>query len=435
MKKVIIFIDALKPEEASGFLKKTYQGKIKCHVPRVTPTILGSIYTGTTPGQHGLVRATPFNQQPIQRPDKETFFESLSQKARVLSYMMPFTINVNVQNGVIAQSGVSGSVNVNQPALMIPRAPVSMGKTDPEKAFDSFVDHARIVFSTVRELMRMDASDIFFISYRNIDSYTHWYFDGDFRERLIEYVAHEVREIDMMGSEIELVWFSDHGGCEADTVIRINKWLQEKGYLDLKILEEKHKRQMQQQKQQAQEQDQEGPYMDQIDIQAPYVQVSEDSKFICTDAFDACIDRFQDTTEKEIKDLINELRGTGWFDHVHDREDLYPESPDDGSIPRIIPDRKEGVLVSGNVHPEVPVKTEGLPSDEHDTVVNSRNGDHSPYGAYGGTRDLKLAEVIDPEDLHAAIKKFCRNVTAKVEQAPTVQARAAIPHVEGVQIG
>jgi len=435
VKKVIIFLDALKPEEVLGFLDETCQGKIKCHVPRVTPTILGSIYTGTTPGQHGLVRATPFNQQPIQRPNKETFFESLSQKARVLSYMMPFTVNVNVQNGVIAQSGVSGSVNVNQPALMIPRAPVNMGKSDPEKSFDSFVDHARIVFSTARELIRMDVSDIFFLSYRNLDSFTHWFYDGDFRERLIEYVAHEVREIDMMGSEIEIVWFSDHGGTEADTVIRINKWLQEKGYLDLQILEEKHKRQVQRQEQQAEEQGQEGPYTDQIDVQAPYVQVGTDSKFICTDAFDVCIDSFQDTTEKEIKDLINELRGTGWFDHVHDREDFYPESPDDGSIPRIIPDRKEGILASGNVHPEIPVKTEGLPSDEHDTVVNSRNGDHSPFGAFGGTRDLKLANTIDPEDLHSAINKFCRNVTAKVEQAPTVQARAAVPHMEGAQIG
>jgi len=97
MKKVIVFIDALNPEETSGFLEDTYQGRIKCHVPRVTPTILGSIYTGTTPGQHRLVRATPLNQQPIQRPNKETFFESLSQKARVLSYMMPFTMNVDVQ--------------------------------------------------------------------------------------------------------------------------------------------------------------------------------------------------------------------------------------------------------------------------------------------------------------------------------------------------
>jgi len=427
MKKVIVFLDALEPEEVSGFLDDTYQGKIKCHIPRVTPTVLGSIYTGVDPGQHGLVRATPLYAQPIQRPNKETIFESISQKARVLSYMMPFTMGVQVQNGVIAQSGVSGSVNVNQPALMIPRAPVNMGKIDPEKALQSFVDHAKILFGTVRELIRMDASDIFFLSFRNIDSFTHWNYDGDYRHRLIEYVAYELADFMKMGTgHLDLMWFSDHGGCEADDVFRLNKWLQEKGYLKTSILERRAEQQREQQKEQAEQQGGSGPYEDQIDVQSPFVQIEKGSKFVCSDAFDACVDPLDNATEKDIKNLVSELRDTGLFKDVHRKDDLYPNNDqEDGVIPEIIPDRKEGVLVSGNIHPDVPVK--GF--SDHDTVINTRNGDHSPFGAFGGTRDLHLPDEISPEDLKFAIEKFCRNVTAKVEQVTQVQANAPLPHI------
>jgi len=425
MKKVIIFLDALKPEEVSGFLDDTYQGRIRCHIPRVTPTVLGSIYTGIDPGQHGLVRATPLYAQPIQRPNKETIFESISRKARVLSYMMPFTMGVQVQNGVIAESGVSGSVNVNQPALMIPRAPVNMGKVDPEKALQSFVDHARILFGTVRELIRMDASDVFFISYRNIDSFTHWHYDEDFRERLVEYIAFELSDFTIMGSDIDLMWFSDHGGCEADEVLRINKWLEEKGYLKYSILERRMKQQTEQQKKQAEQQGGTGPYEDQIDMQAPFVQIEKGSKFVCSDAFDACIDPLKDATKKDIKELVSDLRDSGYFKNVHRKDRLYPNNDGDGVIPEIIPDRKEGVLVSGNIHPEVP--TTGF--SDHDTVINTRNGDHTPFGAFGGTRDLHLPEVVEPEDLRFTIEKFVRNVTSKVEQPPSVQANAPLPHL------
>jgi len=773
MKKVIVFLDALNPEEVSGFLKDTYQGKIRCHTPRVTPTVIGSIYTGVDPGQHGLVRATPLYAQPIQRPNKETIFESVSQKARILSYMMPFTIGVRVQNGVIAESGVSGSVNVNQPALMIPRAPVNMGKIDPEKALQSFVDHARILFGTVRELMRMDACDVFFISFRNIDSipedspliikenervdivsfgelweridspvettakgeeikendsgievwkrngwakvkrimrhpydgkvlritsvggtvrvtpnhpmitpnasrndgkeareleegeklsmpdldrlgskagertkteffvgnrdlawlyglfaaegciyedekgrksvvfsnsdervldrarraisenlnvgfhesksekentavtniwikgkavynhfrelfytsdgemkvpepilnapdgiqesflegyldgdgsdtrtsdfsfcsesetltqgllwliksvgdnawnthtredkpavtqinvnkggeedrykdprrikslssldyngyvydietsenphtfctgvgpvrvhnsFTHWHYDGDFRERLIKYVAFELSDFTVMGQDIDLMWFSDHGGCKAKDVLRINKWLKEKGYLDYTVLEERQKQQIEQQKEQTEEQEGAGPYEHQIDMQSPFVQIEKGSKFVCSDAFDACIDSLKGATEKDVRELVSDLRDTGYFKAVHRKDDLYPNNDGDGVIPEIIPDRKEGVLVSGNIHPEVPVT--GF--SDHDTIINTRNGDHTPFGAFGGTRDLHLPEVVEPEDLRFTIEKFVRNVTSKVEQPPAVQANAPLPHL------
>jgi len=423
-KKVIVFLDALNPEETMGYLDETKQGKIKCNVPRVTPTVLGSVYTGTEPSKHQLVSPTPFNKQPVQRPQQRTVFEELSQDARVLSYLMPFTMNVNALNGLIAQSGVSGSVNVQQPALMIPRTPINMGKEDSEKALGSFIDYARILFSTVRELIRQDSSDIFFISFRNLDSFTHWNFTGDYRERLIKYIQYELREFEALGDDLDLMWFSDHGGCRANEVFRVNKWLEEKGFLETTVLERKAEQVKEQQ---------DNAYDDQIDLKAPFVQVEKKSKFVCSDAFDSCIEVIRDdVTDRQVKELRNQLRSLDYYEEVYLAEELYgEEAKESDNIPRIIPDRKEGVLVSGNIYPEVPVKTEGLPTDEYDTVVCSRNGDHSPYGAFGANVDLRQKEEIAPEDLYYAIKKFCKDVTAKTGEAQ-MNLNAPIPHQGGV---
>jgi len=405
MQKVIAFLDALDYRELKGWLARNYQGRIQTPPTRVTPAILGSVYTGKSPGEHGLVRPTPLYKGSYQKPDGELIMEKLSKKARVLSWNMPFTAGMRLEKGMAAQEGLAGNANA-PPALFLPQPPINMGNAvndseQAEKYFQSFVDRARGIFSTARQLMRANAADIFCLSFRNLDSFTHWLYQGDYRHRLIQYLSLELSEFEMMGDEVQVMFFSDHGGVPATNVFRINKWLAERGYLKLSVHDKRHREQMK-----AMEENGQKPWRDQIDLQSPLVQI-DDYLAYSTDAFDSCIDVNPEASQRDIDALVDDLKSTGAFDAVYRKEELYPESERNGKLPAIIPERKLGVLVSGNVHPEVPV----WGFTEHHTVVNTRDGDHSKFGCFGGTTDLGAGEVITPEKLHDVIENFCKDVT------------------------
>jgi len=413
MQKLIVFLDALDYRELSGWLARNYQGRIQTPPIRVTPAILGSVYTGKTPGEHGLVRPTPLYRNNYQKPDGELIMEKLSKKARVLSWNMPFTMGIQLQRGIAAPQGLAGNGNA-PPALFLPFPAINMGNAvnddeQAEKYFQSFVDHARTLFSTARQLIRANASDIFVLSFRGLDSWTHWLYKGDYRHRLIQYLSLELSEFEMMGdkSEMSLLYFSDHGGTPATNVFRVNKWLAERGYLNLSVHEKRHREQIKSMEDNGQK-----PWKHQIDLQSPLVQI-DDYLAYSTDAFDSCIDVNPEASQRDIDALINDLKSTGAFDNVYRKEELYPESEKNGKLPAIIPERKPGVLVSGNVHPEVP--TWGF--TEHRTVVNTRSGDHSKFGCFGGTVDLGAKEVIRPEELYGVIESFCKDVTESEEKA------------------
>jgi len=411
MQKLIVFLDALDYRELSGWLARNYQGRIQTPPTRVTPAILGSVYTGRSPGEHGLVRPTPLYRNNYQKPDGELIMEKLSKKARVLSWNMPFTAGMQLQKGIAAQQGLANEGNA-PPALFLPRPPINMGNAvnddeQAEKHFQSFVDHARGLFSTLRQLMRNNAADIFFLSFRNLDSFTHWCYQGDYRQRLIQYLSLELSEIEMMGDEAQVMFFSDHGGVPATNVFRINKWLADKGYLKLSVHSKRHREQIK-----VMEDNGQKPWRDQIDLQSPLVQI-DDYLAYSTDAFDSCIDVNPDASQRDIDALVEDLKSTGAFDAVYKKEELYPESEKNGKLPAIIPERKPGILVSGNVHPEVP--TWGF--TEHRTVVNTRSGDHSKFGCFGGTVDLGAKGVITPEEFYDVIESFCKDVTESEEKA------------------
>jgi len=411
MQCCVIFLDALDCRELSGWLARNYQGKIKTPPTRVTPPILGSVYTGKSPGEHGLVRPTPLYKNNYQKPDGELIMEKLSKKARVLSWNMPFTMGMRLEKGIAAQQGLANEGNA-PPALFLPRPPINMGNAvnddgQAEKYFQSFVDHARGLFSTARQLIRANAADLFWLSFRGVDSFSHWLYQGDYRQRLIQYLSLELSEFEMMGSDIQVLYFSDHGGTQATNVFRINRWLMERGYLNLSVHTKRHREQIK-----AMEENGQKPWRDQIDLQSPLVQV-DDYLAYSTDAFDSCIDINSEASQRDIDALVDDLKSTGAFDNVYRKEELYPDSEKNGKVPEIIPERKLGVLVSGNVHPEVPV----WGFTKHHTVVNTRSGDHSKFGCFGGTVDLGAEEVIGPEELHGVIENFCKDVTEGEEKA------------------
>lgn len=402
--KVVVFLDALDPRRTSGFLKDIQEGSYRCHFPCVTPTNMGSILTGQSPGKHGLVCPTMFEKPAVQKPHCETVIERVSKRMRVLSHGIPFTSGIHLEKGASGDGGGTGDEPVAVPALVFPRIPIDMGHIDPEKAFQAFADHASSLFATFRQFVRNGVADAYFVGFRNLDSFTHWHQEKDYYDRLQRHLGQELHAFLMMGDDIDLFVFSDHGSMPATGLFRLNLWLVEKGWLNVDVLWNKHRKRQESIKKSMP--DREG-YPDQIGVFAPYLDVTPDSRFVNADAFDACIDTVaDDISENEVRELCNQLMETDCFDAVHTREDLYPGLTEEeySRLPKIIPYRKPGVLVSSNLMPGLPL----FGFTEHAEIMNRRNGDHWPEGYYGCTGHSMCCEDLEgPQALFGLIDEFC----------------------------
>ncbi|MFB6159088.1 MAG: hypothetical protein ABEJ95_05555 [Candidatus Nanohalobium sp.] len=72
---VVVFIDALTPREIDGFLEELHQGEMDADVPRVTPRVMSSIYTGLDPSENGMMDVSRFGGEDTTRPKKSTFID------------------------------------------------------------------------------------------------------------------------------------------------------------------------------------------------------------------------------------------------------------------------------------------------------------------------------------------------------------------------
>jgi len=399
--KLIFFLDALDPRETTDWLAETMRGRVISGVPRVTPSVIGSFLTGKSPGEHGLVRPTPLYAPFQQRPKGETIIDLVAKRGRVSSYMMPFTLGIDPPGAMMAQSGMADEANIQYPVFVMPQVNFAPPTVDPEQMLQSYVDHVRNIFATVRQLVRNDRADVYFISIREIDAFTHWHYEADCRKRLIEYIASEMAETTLMGSDMEILWFSDHGGCPKTGRFEINRWFIDKGYLKITYLQKRHEKQIEAMRKANQELN---IYKDQVSIHTPFVQIEEGSKFICADLFDSCVDVL-DATEDEIEKVREELLQTGHFKAVYRKHELYGECDD--NVPEIIPDRKDGDLVSCNVHPRAE-------AEDCQSIVALRTGDHSPFGCYGGTYDFNSKDI-HPWDLYYIVEEITRGIEKKQE--------------------
>jgi len=404
MPVVVFFLDALDPKECVDFLSDTKQGRVISGVPRVTPSVMGSFLTGKDPGEHGLVRPTPLYKPFMQRPKGDTIIDLVARRGRVFSYLMPFTMGINPPNSIIAQAGMGEEANIPYAVLMMPQVNFDMVTTEPERILHSFIDHVRNICATSRQLIRNNRADVYFISIREIDSFTHYCYQGDYRQRLIEYIAMELQEFSIMGNDMSILWWSDHGSCPKTGRFEINRWFIDKGYLKINYLEKRHKVMLDRL-----QEDGEKVYRDQVGVQTPFVEIEDGSKFVSADMFDSCVDVLGDVSDSEIEKLREELMATGHFKAVYRKYELFKNC--NGDIPEIIPDRKDGLLVSGNVHPRAE-------AEDCVSVVSERTGDHAPYGCFGGNIDFK-SDVGDiyPWDLHTIVDELTQDLKteSKVE--------------------
>jgi len=400
---VILFLDCLGYKEAKDtqFLGEFVKGKINSGIPRVTPIILGQALTGKKPTDNGLLCPTRFRKDNLTRPLTKTFIEEIGENRRILSFEIPFTMDVNQRFGVnigsapqVQQEQRPGVLALPRPGGSLVEAELNGDEEELEKILHGFVDYARNLFSTIRTLMRNNAFDAFLVSFRMIDSFGH-FLKPNYRRRLIKYVDFEIGDI-LKAGDVDLFVFSDHGIRKKQQTFYINKFLQEKGFLDVDIHYKRWKRQREQTQQ---------PELTQIGVHSPFVEVKEDSVAISPDAYDSGVKLLTDD-KSDLKEVKEELIDSGYYRDIYTPKELYGEGRFDNDTLGVdlVADRKDGVLVTGNLHKEL----DGVCSDEVGDVRcqgEIRSGCHTREGFWASTDDIGQ-DTLDPTDLCSVIKQF-----------------------------
>jgi len=409
---VIFFIDALgeKAVENMNYVSSIRKGTLDVsEPPPVTPKVISEITTGEKPTETGILCPTRLNKENLVRPLCKTMFEELSEDRRVLNYRFPFTMNQ--QGRFLTSIGTAPQVAENEPPLFqMPRPGGRMwdsenpnGKLDEEdreRVLQGHVDYVRNVNSVMRNICRQGVMDVFFIALRLLDSWTHFW-NESCRNRLAKYIDREIYEWSLMGDmEGNIFVFGDHGGRRKKETFFINKFLEEKNYLDVDVHERKLKKQREQDNQADEN-------LTQVSVHSPFVELSKDSQVVSNDSFDAGVTVLDDSID--IEDLKEDLMGTGFFDNVYTPEELYGEgrySSDTLGL-TLVCDRSEGILVTGNLHPEL----DGVTASEVSCLCQGkiRLGVHERRGVIA-TNDPVLSDCItlEPTELHDIIRKFVR---------------------------
>lgn len=408
MTDVIVFLDALSPREVgNGFISDITQGKLDAGTPRVTPRVMSSIYTGLPPERNGLLEVSKYGGEMSSRPRKSTFIEqALREDNNVLCVGMPFCIpfNTNQDGSLLHGTAMGGNQhvipnNMNRVANL-PSPAADMVEDNPGYTYNSFRDQVISQIRMFKEGLRRWSFDVGILGIRLVDSYCHFQHtekgpDGElFRHKLIDNIDEGLKSIynEISG---DLFVFSDHGQTTLETVFRINLWLQEEGYMEYKA-DIEFIDQLDEYVNEGEDHPVDVRVENQFSSRSPGVVIDEEkSQVVCDDPFDSCLTLLCDREEFDEDQFRRDLLSTGLYRSVDYKWEIYDE---DGEyydlMPDIIPDRGEGVFVSGNLHPE-PIGMGWY-----------RTGVHDKYGCYGSTTQLSASGEVTPEQLYSVIKDF-----------------------------
>ncbi|MBC5792498.1 MAG: alkaline phosphatase family protein [Nanohaloarchaea archaeon] len=409
---VVVFIDALSPRELEGFLEENYQGNMDADVPRVTPRVMSSIYTGLSPAENGMMSISKEGGEDATRPKKSTFIDqAVREGKKVLSMGMPFSVPFKIDSveaeefESLLQGGALQGESYTLPGqasdiLNVPAPSADMIKDHPDTTYSSFLDQTRQFFLRAKENIRRDDFDVVFLGYRLVDSYCHFQHTEErngkpYRQHLIDNVQSLLKEIDNQ-IDGDLMFFSDHGQTELTDTFRVNKWLKENGWLDYRVdydfIDDLTKYQ------QGEKHPVNERVENQVTLNQPGVRLDEEnSKVVCSDPFDSCLTLLCDREDFDEEKFREELMSTGMYRSVKYKWEIYDEDADFyETVPDIIPDRAEGVFVSGNLHKN-PIG-----------MGYYRTGVHDRTACFGATKKLNISdkEEIKPEDMYDVITDF-----------------------------
>lgn len=409
MGKIILFVDALEPREIQETrFAETSRGYVESGAPKVTPKVTSEVYTGLSPTQTGMAAQHSMKGERPHRPMAPTIQEKLEAAGlNVLSLHMPYCHPLQLQNQAFVSDTMQGPQPGQNPIAQMCMEPPTVGDLmdpddDGEHAWNARTDQLFSRSSTMLNAIRAGDFDVAFLGIRTPDQYTHFQWHEPYRRRLLEDIAHEIRRWEV---NHDVLWWSDHGSEEKKETFRVNKWLMEKGYLDVDIDMDFHERF----KEETPDQGQSREIENQLGVHAPGVEIQEGSQAVSADPYDSCIDVLDD--DLDIADLISDMEGTGHYDRAVPVEDEWGDGPHRDQAPDIVTLRADNVLVTGNVHPE-PIG-----------MGFHRTGVHSKLGAWGTTDEsFERSGDTSPRNLHDIIWHF---VTGQSQVQQEAQERIA----------
>lgn len=425
-KKWVVFIDCLDEDDLSrtDFMRGNVQGTMEATPPRVTPRVMSSIYTGLDPAENGMMRSQRAGVQDASRPHQTTVMErAMANGYDVLSLYMPFATPMNVHQGSAMIGGDFNGGMAGAPQYLVSKMDIPgptgdlIGDQRHDIVFDHFVDYTAQTFATARSLA--PDFDVIFIGFRLIDSYCHFQYDtnengrgagqGDrYRDKLAEAVDLQLQQLVPRG---DVLFFSDHGATDLDDTFRINQWLRDEGLLEYEIDEDFIEQAQEYGMLGGEQHPVEARVENQTIVGQPGVRLdTEASQVICADPFDSCLTWLGENDEEAIRDVVNEVADHDLIRDAYHKSELFDT---DGRFfdvtPDIIPDRDEGVFVSGNVHPD-PIGMGWY-----------RTGVHTKYGVYGSNTDVG-AGTVTPEGMNRVIEDFL-DLDRDVNPAPEAISR------------
>lgn len=424
MAKIVLFVDALEPREYGAGWEGTERGMVESGYPKVTPKVTSEVYTGVSPSVNGMGQTHSMKGQMPGRPMMPLIQEKLEMAGyRVASLHMPYCLPLQLRNGAWISTAMQQQQTGGNPLTDLcaqpPQSGDLRGDEDEKKvAFNSRIDDLYAKSSSMLNAMRVSELDVMFIAVRTPDQYTHFGWHDGYRERIIEALAQEVVRWEQ---NHEILWWSDHGSEEKKETFRVNKWLMEKGYLDLDMDLEFNERfrKVMEERQPQQAQNANADIENQLGVQSPGVELLDSSQAVCMDAYDSCIDVLDDELDK--KELISDLMDTGHYEGIELVEDQWGKGRFLDSCPDLVTLRADHVLVTGNVHPE----PEGM--------GDMRTGVHSKLGAWGTTDDtLDRSGDVTPRELHDVIWEFVTG-DSQIKQEVSKQVQMMQEQMEMIQ--
>lgn len=405
MANIILFVDALEPTETNGTgFKRTERGLVDSGAPKVTPKVTSEVYTGIDPTSNGMGAQHSVNGSRTERPRVPTIQEKFDRAGySVMSFYMPYCHPLQIDGGVFVsdtmQGPKPGPSPIAQHSVEIPPAgDLQDPEDDGEFAYNSRLEQVFSRSSGMIQAINHSDPDVVFIAVRSPDQYTHFQHGEDYRVEILDAIGDEVERWSV---NHDVFWWSDHGSQTKTDVFRVNKWLQEKGYLSLDVDVGFFERFMS-------ESGNEPQVENQIGIQSPGVEIEDGSVAVSADPYDSSIDIIDDDFD-DVDGLIDELEGTGHYNYVSRTENEWGDGRFRDECPDIVAQRADGVLVTGNVHPE-PIGMGFV-----------RSGVHSAYGAWGTTDDSFEREGdVRPQELHDVIWEF---VTGESQIEAEAQAK------------
>jgi len=400
--RFIIFLDALDVLDVGPWLSEHLIDQYNPGVPKVTPNVISQIMTGKRQEDMKFVRSTPYKKPRESHISEDTILHYATRKEkklRVLQYGIPLCSNIQLPEGSISTYDHFLQGQAVPPILQFAQNNMDFQKDDPELIFHGMVDQTSALFCTMRSLARNGQFDIIFIGYTLIDAYTHWYHEEN-KKRLIQVVEEELKDLNRYG---DILFFSDHGSSAKTDNFFINQFLKKEGYFDYEInfkLRNFHKSYNKK-------------FPDHIGIDHPHVFIDwNKTKFFCNDAFDAMIDKTENATKEDCLELKKKLMETGYFDNVHIKDEVFdPDGKEYDSCPWIMPDSKEGIVTSGNLHPKVTEDPEN--ANSMDLI---RPGWHTNRAVVGCTDPSLTTKINGPADIFTLMKEFIDKQEPEVEE-------------------